>query len=1090
MTPPGESRAAETLSGSPPPKLGEGPIAWAVRNPVLANLIMFAMILGGLFILSGVRQEVFPEFQLDMVNISVAYPGASPDEVERGVTVAIEESIRSVDGIKELTSTTGEGFANVTVELQLGANKDRALNEIKSAVDRVTSMPRDVERPMTMLLQMRSQVIALVLYGDVGEKALRELAEQTRDELLDDPAISTVELAGLRPLEISVEVRQEKLRELGLTIEQIAAAIRAANVEVPAGGIKTEKGEILLRTSERRDYGVEFRDIAIVVRPDGSTVTLGEVAVIVDGFRETDQEAFFNGKRAAMLRVFRVGDETPIAVADAVQAYIAKKTDDLPTGVSVGVWDDRSKAFRDRLDILLSNTWQGLLLVMLCLGLFLDVRLAFWVTLGIPTAVFGSFFFLPTLDVSINMISLFAFIVTLGIMVDDAIVISEAVHKRREQGLSQVDAAIAGVRDVAVPVTFSVLSAVIAFSPLLFVPGVSGKFFRNIPIVVNVVLLVSLAEALFILPAHLAHESPVARLARRWLASVFGQGLGPVGWVHRQQQAFSHGFERVIETRFQPLARRLTRNRYTVAATALALLMLAFGWIGSGRIDFTFFPKIESDVVFAQLTMPYGTPAATSRQHMERMVASLREVLAEHGGEAKNSLGIFSQVGAANFGGTGRSAQGASGSQLAEVALLMPPMDERSIGAKELAQKWRAAIGEIPGADTLRLQYTTGASAEAPIAVRLSHRDVKTLETASADLASRLRAFAGVKDVDDGVELGKVQLNFELLPEARSLGISETELARQVRNAFFGAEATRQQRGRDEVRAYVRLPREQRSSLEHLEQLMIRAPNGREIPLGLAAKIREGRAYTSIRRVDGRRRLTVEADVEEGKANANKVMDELKKGALVELAAHYPGLSWDVGGQQRSQSESLDAIWKGFLLSLLANFALLAIPLRSYFQPIVIMSVIPFCIVGALIGHIVMGFDLSIMSVMGLTSLSGMVVNDSIVLIDAVNEYRAAGMGRYEAVIAGCVRRFRAIMLVSLTTFLGLAPMIWETSMQARFLIPMSVSIGFGGLFSTMTVWLVVPSLYLILEDVGDFFRRLFGVEAETEEPRALEPAE
>ncbi|MSP24591.1 MAG: efflux RND transporter permease subunit [Myxococcales bacterium] len=1085
MTAPENHSGEKLFAGSPPPRLGDGPIAWAIRNSVAANLIMIAMIIGGAFVLGGVRQEVFPEFQLDMVNVAVAYPGASPEEVERGVTVAIEEAVRAVDGVKEISSNTGEGVANITVELALGTNRDRALSDVKSAVDRVTSMPRDVERPMTALLQIRSQIIALVVYGDTSEKTLRALAEGIRDELLDDPGISTVELAGIRPLEISIQVRQEKLREYGLTLEQIAAAIRAANVEVPAGGIKTDKGEILLRTDARRDFGSEFHSIALVSRPDGTSVTLGDVATIEDGFRETDQEAYFNGKRAAMLRVYRVGEETPLAVAAAVKKYIENKRESLPEGVSIGIWDDRSRAFRERLDVLLSNTWQGLLLIMLCLGLFLDVRLAFWVTLGIPTAVFGSFIFLPGLDVSINMISLFAFIVTLGIMVDDAIVISEAVHKRREEGLSQVDAAIAGVRDVAVPVTFSVLSAVVAFTPLLFVPGVSGKFFRNIPIVVNVVLLVSLAEALFILPAHLAHANPIALAARRWLKSIFGEGLGPVGWLHRKQQRFSQAFERTIRTRFQPFARRLIRNRYPVAATALALLAVASGWIGGGRIDFTFFPKIESDVVFAQLTMPYGTPVTTSRRHLERMVSSLREVLAEHGGEQKNSLGIFSQVGAANFGGTGRSGQSASGSQLAEVALLMPPMDERAVSAKVLAAEWRTRIGDIPGAESVKLQYTSGASAESPIAVRLSHRDVRTLETASAELASRLRAYTGVKDVDDGVELGKVQLNFELSAEARSLGITETDLARQVRAAFFGAEASRQQRGRDEVRVYVRLPREQRTSLEHLETLMVRAPNGREIPLALAARMTEGRAYTGIRRVDGRRRLTVEADVEEGKANANKVMADLREGALPELAAHYPGLSWDVGGQQRSQAESLDALWRGFLLSMLANFVLLAIPLRSYFQPIVIMSVIPFSIVGALLGHIAMGYDLSILSIMGLTSLSGMVVNDSIVLIDAVNEFRKAGMSRYEAVVAACVRRFRAIMLVSVTTFLGLAPMIWESSFQARFLIPMGLSIAFGGLFSTITVWLVVPSFYLILQDVGDVARRMFGAEPPAESSAA-----
>jgi multidrug efflux pump subunit AcrB len=1065
------------LSDPNPIRPHKGPLAWMAKNSVAANLLMLALIFAGLVFLSRIKQEVFPQFTLDIVSVNIAYPGASPAEVEKAVTKVVEESVRGLDGVKTVTSTSREGVASITVELMLDTNRDRALNDIKAAVDRVTSFPADVERPVVALTEFRSQVLSLIVYGDIPEKSLRALADQTRDQLLQTDGITQAELSAVRPLEISIEVPQENLRRYGLTLDQVATRIRAANVELPAGGIKTERGEILLRTSERRDWGTDFGEIVVVSRPDGTQVRLREIAVIHDAFADQDQYAFFNGKRAAMVKVYRVGDQTPLAVSDRVYEFIDETKANLPPGVDLAVWNDRSEMFRQRIDLLKRNAYMGLGLVLLCLGLFLEIRLAFWVTMGIPISFLGALLFLPQWDVSINMISLFAFIVTLGIVVDDAIVVGEAIYKRRQDGLPPMKAAIVGAHDVAKPVIFSVLTTIVAFSPLLFVPGVMGKFFRNIPTVVIAVLLLSLVESLLVLPAHLSHENPIATFFKHnVLRPIFGERLGPFGWLHRGQQRFSDGFERFIEQRFVPISEVVTRYRYISLAVGFSLLLSSCGFVASGRIEFTFLPKIESDVVVAQLAMPYGTPYQTTEKHMRRILETGDVVFEEIGGRQSNVRGVFSSVGSGGtISGGPRRGPSNSGSHIAEVAVFLKPSDERNVRTVDVVEKWRDKLGQIPGAESLKFVYTTGASGSAPISIQLSHGDVPTLERAAADLSTYLKRYNGVRDVDDGVELGKMQLDFELTAQARALGISERDLARQVRAAFFGAEASRQQRGRDEVRAYVRLPKAERGSLHDLDELMIRTPTGGEIPLRQAANVSSGRSYTSILREDARRVITVEADVQRGKANANKVMADVQSEALPELYEKYPGLTSALGGQQKEQAESLGALFDGFKLALILMFALMAIPFKSYVQPIIIMFAIPFGLVGALAGHLLMGYDLSVLSMMGLVALSGVVVNDSLVLISAVNEFRKQGMTAPEAVVAGAARRFRPILLTSLTTFLGLAPMIFETSVQARFLIPMALSLGFGVLFATFVILLLVPCLYLVIEDIGGAWSRAFG---------------
>ncbi|MEM9187954.1 MAG: efflux RND transporter permease subunit [Myxococcota bacterium] len=1040
----------------------KGPLGWMTIHPTAGNIVMAILIFGGLVMLgllgsSKIKQEVFPEFELDLVLIHVAYPGASPEEVEQGVSLAVEEAVRGLDGVKEVRTTSSEGIAVIAVELLLGTDSDRALSDIKAAVDRVTSFPEDVERPVVSLATNRFRVISLVVHGDKSERELRNLAEQMRDDLLARDDITYVELSGVRPYEISIEIPQETLRRYGLTIDQVATRIRQASVELPGGGIKTRAGEVLVRTSERRLVGSEFEDIVILSRPDGSEVRVSDLGEVRDGFQEDDLETFFNGERAATVDVFRVADETPLTVAAGTRDYIAEVEDSLPAGISLTTWNDQSEIYQQRVELLLKNAWIGLVLVMFILGLFLEIRLAFWVTLGIPISFIGAMLFLPTLDVSINMISLFAFIVTLGMVVDDAIVVGEAVYKHRSDGMGVVSAAIAGVREVAVPVVFSILTSCIFFAPMLFVPGAPGKFFRVIPLIVITVLLISLVESLLILPAHLAHKSKFLSLVTKIL------------FLHRlhrliapAQQRFSRLVESMIQRFYVPWLRICVRNRYLTLAVCVSVFIASLGAIAGDRLQFTFLPKIEGDVIAADVVMPFGTSVEDTRSAVQRMETALRDELGDE--LILTSRGLQATVGSASTSGGPRGAQVSTGSHLGQVLLYMVPVDQRSFTASELADRWRARIGEIAGAESLQFTYSTGPSSGSPISIQLSHPDLETLQVAGEDLAASLGGFTGVIDIGDGFEEGKEQFDFRLTPEGRALGLTELELARQVRSAFFGAEAVRQQRGRDEVRVFVRRPLRERDSLVTLEQFLIRTPDGGEVPLGQAATVSRGRSYTSIRRVDGRSVITVTADVAEG-TNANQVTRRLDAEVLPALTASFDGLTYRPSGSQQEQAETLGSLAAGMGLALVVMFGLLAIVFRSYLHPFVVMSAIPFGFVGAVLGHLGMGYDMSLMSAMGFIALSGVVVNDSLILVVAANDYRKTS-GIQEGVIQAGARRFRPIILTSLTTFFGLTPMILETSTQARFLVPMAISLGFGILFATFIILLLVPSLYVIFEDL------------------------
>lgn len=1034
---------------------GRGLIAWMTGNRITPNLLMLIFLVGGFLMALRIKQEVFPEFDLNMVTIQVAYPGSSPEEVEQGIILVIEEAIRGLDGIKEITSMAGESMGMVRAELEEGADDQRIYQDIKQQVDRIVTFPLDAEEPEVSQLIMRREVLRIQLYGDTSEWILRELAEQVRDRLLQDPQITQVDLRGARRYEVAVEIDQHVLRTYGLTLDRIAQRIRQTSIEIPGGNLETQGGDILLRVSERRNWAKEFATIPLITTAEGSVLFLGDVAQIKDTFEERDRYATYNGKRAVGIEIYRVGEQTPIGVADAVRSAMVEIERDLPPGIEWAVNRDRSEVYRQRLELLLKNAFYGLTLVVLLLGLFLEFRLAFWVTMGIPISFLGCFLFLPMFDVTINMISMFAFIVALGIVVDDAIVVGENIYEYRQRGMSSLQAAVSGAKDVLLPVTFSILTNIVAFLPLCFIPGVMGKIWRVIPFVVITVFSISWVEALLILPCHLAHGKKQTR----------------VGLLGTLQHLLSTALDRFIKKAYMPFLDICIRFRLVTVAISIAMLIVILGYVLSGRIGIILMPRVESDESVVTAMLPYGSPISKAEQVSRQLVAAAEQTAKTNGGEDLVE-GIFALIDENEI----------------EVRVYMTDPDIRPISTTELTQAWRQNVGSIPGLESLRFEADRGGpGGGAALTIELSHRDIDVLDRAGEALAVMLADFPNVKDIDDGYTPGKRQLDYSLTDEGHSLGLTQQTLARQLRNAFYGAEAVRQQRGRNEVRAKVRLPREQRVRQYDLDELLIRTPQGTDVPLAQIARVKPGRAYTAINRRNGRRTVTVTTNVEP-MSETSQVQATLESEVLPQLTKRFSGLSYRWEGRQQDMMESTSSLFNGLLLALFAIYALLAVPFRSYYQPIIVMIAIPFGIVGAVLGHIIMGYSLSLMSMMGIVALCGVVVNDSLILIDYANRQWRKGVSPYDAIHQAGGRRFRPILMTTLTTFGGLSPMIFETSRQARFMIPMAISLGFGILFATSITLIIVPCLYLMSDDVGRFARRLLSDNREPAVMHSPEP--
>ncbi len=1048
-------------------------IAWFAGNGVAANLLMILIVAGGVIGVWTVRQEVFPEFSADIVTVRVPYPGAAPEEVEEGVVIRVEEAIQDLDGIEEIRSTASENMALVLIEAVQGGDVQKLLNDVKSRVDAIDTFPDEAEKPIVEEAIIRRQVLEVAISGPADERTLKRLGERVRDDLALRPGITQVELVATRPYEISIELSEEQLQRYGLSFDRVAAAVRQASLDLPGGKISTRGGEILLRTEGQAYTGRQFEQLPLVTLADGSRLTLGEVARVVDGFADTDQWARFDGQPAVLVQVFRVGEQSALAVAAEVEEYLAEARVAMPEGIELTVWQDRSRILRSRLDLLVKNGRAGFALVVLVLALFLKLRLAAWVSLGIPISFLGAIALMPTLDVSINLISLFAFILVLGIVVDDAIIVGENIYTRYQAGGEGLDTAVEGAYEVHVPVIFAIATSVAAFSPLLAVPGTIGKIMRVVPLIVIPTLLFSLVESLLILPNHLSH-------LRQDQRKTTAHRIGAL-W-QRLQRRVAAALAWLIRHSYQPVLERALEWRYLTVAAMLALLAITFGVAAGGWIRFNFMPPIEADNTAAYLSLPQGTPADTTAAMVRRIEASALE-LAD---ELEQELGerpirhILTSIGDQPFrtaGGPAALNVGADNSapHLGEVNLELSPAEERSITSFEIAQRWRERVGAIP--DAVELSYTSSlfSSGEA-INVELSGPDVERLREFAIRLKEELRSYPGTQDISDSFRAGKRELELAVTPEAEAAGVTQADLARTVRQAFFGEEAQRIQRGRDEVKVMVRLPDEARDTLAGLERLRIRSPGGGEIPFATAARVTDTRGPASIRRTDRRRVINVTSDVDITRGNANEVISDLESEVLPALLADYPEIRYSLAGEQEEQRKTLSGLARGFAFAMLVIYALLAVPFRSYFQPLIVMSAIPFGLIGAVWGHVVMGLDLAILSFFGIVALTGVVVNDSLVMVDFINRSYREGVPLVRAIRTAGSSRFRPILLTSLTTFAGLTPLLLERSVQAQFLIPMAVSLAFGVLFSTFIILLLVPCLYAIQEDVKAATRRLLGL--------------
>ncbi|GAA4430638.1 efflux RND transporter permease subunit [Pontibacter saemangeumensis] len=1023
-------------SNKPAENTHKGAIAFMARNPIITNLLMFILIGGGIWTMYNIQKEVFPQFQLDFVEISVVYPGAAPTETEQGIVLPVEEAIKGVQGIKEVTSVANEGSGNITVELVPGSDRMKAFQDIDQAVSRIQTFPDDIEQPQVTLRDQQQDVMQIGLFGDVDVWTLRILAERLRNRLLSNDQITQVEIGNVPDFITHVEIPEHRLREFNLTLGQVAAIIRQSSEDVPAGSIETQAGEVLLRMEERKLWAEELNNIDLISSETGATVKLGDIAQITDGFEETGFHGQFNQQNTVDLEIFRIGKQSPLEIEDIVKSILADYEKSLPPGVNVRIDSNRAEDYRERLSLLTENGLLAIVIVMVILGLFLEYRLAFWVMMGMIISFIGAMVLLPIVDISINMISMFGFLIVMGIVVDDAIVVGENIYEYRQKGYSYMDAAILGAKDVSKPVVFSILTTIIAFVPLLFIPGETGKYWWPLPVVVIVVLSVSLFEALYILPSHVAHKP-------KKNASKALQKLE--GW----QNSIAGAFSRFVERRYKPFLDLCLRNRYITLTSALALLLLVGGYGYSDHMGMVLMPEVAADEIEAAVRLPVGTTTEQAAKVATQITNSTQRMFDEHN-LYEVAEGIKTNV---------------RGKDFIDVEVVMKPPDERDMSPKELIALWREEIGDIEGVDQITFEAERGpGGARQDISVDLSHTDINVLERASQAFVERVETFEETRDISDNYIMGKVQLGFELLPEGRSLGLTPSAVGQQVRDAFYGALAVRQLRGINETEIRVKLPRAERQDMNNLEEFIIRAPDGTAVPLLNVVKVSEGETFTNINRRDGRRVVNVGMDVEPANAQT-RVLKSLNEEILPQLRADFPGITWTYEGSQAEMRESTQALWSGFIIAMLLIFALLAVALNSYVQPIIVMLAIPFGVVGAVIGHILLGYDLSLVSLMGIIALSGVVVNDSLIMIDYANNHRG-DLSAYDAIHEAGIRRFRPIVLTTLTTFGGLTPIILETSSQAFQLIPMAISLGFGIIFATSIILVIVPCLYMILDDL------------------------
>ena len=1059
-------------------------IAWFARNGVSANLLMLLIVVGGAMTLGNLKQEVFPEFSSEMITVNVVYPGAAPENVEEAICMRVEEALQGLADIKRIRSSAMENSGSVTVEVTVDGDVEKLLEEVKARVDTIDTFPDETEKPVVQEVVLRKQVIDVAVHGGVDEWTLRQAAEKVRDDIAALEGISLVELANSRDYEVAIEISENRLQQYGLTFDEVANAVRLSSLDLPGGSVKTIGGEILLRTTGQAYRGNEFEEIVLVSRPDGTRLLLRDVAEVIDGFTDIDKRSVFDDNPAMLVSVFRVGEQSALAVADKVHEYVESAAAQLPEGIRLTTWQDDSAVLASRIDLLVRNGRAGLLLVFLSLALFLKLRLAFWVAIGIPICFLGAVWLLPGMDISINLISLFAFIVVLGIVVDDAIVVGENIYTHLQNGEPAMKAAIQGAQEVSKPVIFAILTTIAAFLPLLMVEGNLGKIMRVIPAIVIATLIFSVVESLLVLPRHLSHMPPTDKPSRSLLVRL---------WT-KVQDRLDRGLRFCIDKTYRPTLEASLAWRYLTLAICVGVLVVTAAFVGAGHIRFVFFPPVDADNIVGFVTMPQGTPIEATEQAARQLESAAKKLRGKLDGDGE--MGLFRHVLVSVGGQPFREAQDIrkgistsfAASHLAEVNIELAPSEERDITSTEIARRWRELTG--PVTDALEVSFTASLfSTGEAINVELSSESMDDLRDAATRLKAKLAEFRGVIDIADSFRAGKRELALLETPEAQHRGITRFDLARQVRQGFYGEEAQRVQRGRDDVRVMVRYPREERRSLGDVEEMRIRTPAGAEVPFSQVAESELSRGFATIQRADRRRILNVTADVDQTIGNPTEINKHLRSKYLPALAAEIPGLSYGMEGEQREQRETLTGLMRGFVLALFLIYVLLAIPFRSYVQPFIVMSAIPFGIVGAIWGHVIMGMSLTILSMFGVVALTGVLVNDSLVLVDYINRQRQSGEGVFAAIRAAGAARFRPILLTSLTTFAGLTPILLERSMQARFLIPMAISLGFGVLFATFITLIFVPVSYAVLDDlrglVAGWFQLDEGADGEPDEAAA-----
>lgn len=1030
------------MSGTEPAP--RGLIGWFATNHVAANLLMCFVIGMGIWAAIMVKKETMPEFRFDVITVNVPYLGGAPEEVDESVVVKIEEAIKNIQGIKEVRSLATDGFGQVRIEIQEGYELGELTDEVKLAVDGISTFPAETERPIISKQVMRRGALNLQIHGTLDERAMKDLAEQIIDEVTALPGVSYAEIMGARPSEISVEISEETLRQYNLTLGQVAQTIRAWSLDLPGGSIRSEAGDIRLRTKGQAYRGEEFEQIVLVTRPDGTRVTLGDIASVRDGFAEVESYSFFDGERSFGINVMSSGEqENELEIARVVKEYVAARQATLPEGVQLTHWADSTYYLTGHLNMMLGNLLLGAVLVFLILGLFLQVKIAGWVIVGLPVAFLGAFMMLPVVGVTINMMSLFAFILVLGIVVDDAIIIAESAYSYTEKHGYNLPNIVLGAQRVAVPATFGVLTTIMAFLPMLFVTGPTAAFNAAIGWVVIFALLFSLVESKLILPSHLS----LMRSAHS----------GKSGLSERVDRAL----KRFINEIYSPFLERLIEYRYATLGFFVGLLILTAGLVGGGLARFVFFPEIDQPYVVASIELQDGAPESLITEIVAQMDAELRALNEEFKAEYDTDIDVAQHLFA--YINNGKSGM---------LQVELSKDEARPANAKIVEQRWRERVGEIAGTKELKFSSGMHMGGGSPISIALKGNNYERVEQAAGELVTHLKGYEGLYEVESSADAGPEELKLSIRPEAEALGITLADLARQVREAFYGAEAQRIQRGDEEVKVMVRYPRSERSSVGNLERMWIRLPDGRELPFAAVASYEVGRGYNSITRLDGQRTVTVNSNADLSRVEPMAIVGEITRDYLPSLLSRHPGVSYELSGSSREERSSLFKMAYAFMAGMFGIYALMAIPLKSYLQPLIIMSVIPFGIIGAVVGHMALGLAVSTLSLIGIIALAGVVVNDSLIMVDFVNKAVATGADAARAAVEAGKARFRAILLTSLTTFFGLIPIATETSESAQIVVPMAVSLAFGILFSTVITLILVPCLYNILADVNGLFSR------------------